>query len=126
MDTTFTAPGIHCLGCADTIKRALGAVPGVSGASVDVQEKTITVTHDRGTPREALAAALAQAGYPATESAMDRVAGGGTETHNSHPGQSSEAAKSGPASARVKDPVCGMEIDPGTAAGSVEHLGHAY
>ncbi|MGZ3386580.1 MAG: heavy-metal-associated domain-containing protein, partial [Isosphaeraceae bacterium] len=29
METTFTAPGISCQGCANTIERALGSIPDV-------------------------------------------------------------------------------------------------
>ena len=40
METTFTAPGISCQGCANTIEKALGNIPDVSGVSVDVAKKT--------------------------------------------------------------------------------------
>ena len=34
--------------------------------------------------------------------------------------------KTGSASTRVKDPVCGMMIDPNTAAGKSEYQGKTY
>jgi copper chaperone CopZ len=69
MDTTtrFSAPDIECDGCANAIKKALGAVAGVSAVAVDVGAKTVAVTHDAGrAPRETVAAALDRAGFPAT------------------------------------------------------------
>ena len=66
IQTTVTAPDISCDGCANSIKRALGKVPGVSGVQVDVPTKKVTVEHD-GTqvPRETIIAALDRAGFPA-------------------------------------------------------------
>lgn len=64
METTFTAPGIHCQGCAQTIRRSLGDVPGVAEVQVEVDTKQVRVRHEAHLPRAALAAALAAAGYP--------------------------------------------------------------
>ena len=45
METTFTAPGISCQGCANTIEQALARIPDVAGVTVDVPNKTVTVSH---------------------------------------------------------------------------------
>jgi copper chaperone len=62
--TTLSAPDIHCGGCANAIKNALGKTPGVSDVAVDVDAKTVTVTHDA--PVAALTDALDRIGFPAT------------------------------------------------------------
>ena len=45
METTFTAPGISCQGCANTIEQVLARIPQVAGVTVDVPNKTVTVSH---------------------------------------------------------------------------------
>src|SRR5262245_34891477 len=102
METTIAAPGITCEGCAATIKQALGAVGGVKSVEVDVPAKTVRVFHDQSASREALTGALAAAGYPEAGAASTGHAGG------------------------VKDPVCGMTVEPATAAGSEEYRGRTY
>ena len=110
METTFTAPGISCQGCANTIERALGSIPDVSRVSVDVTKKSVTVSHGDRVERKTLEAALARAGYPA--------ASGGHDHHHQ------ELARG--AAATVIDPVCGMDVDPATAAGKSNHAGTTY
>ena len=111
MQTEFTAPDITCGGCAGTIKKTLGTVPGVSDVSVDVTTKTITVNHDENVTRETLAAALEHAGYPAADDSAHRA---------KHEGMTSHRA------AMVTDPVCGMNVDPVSAAGQSSHAGTTY
>ncbi|MFO0809008.1 MAG: HAD-IC family P-type ATPase [Gemmataceae bacterium] len=113
METKFAAPGISCEGCARTIRDALGAVPGVSGVSVDIAGKTVRVDHGPSASREALAAVLARAGYPAPDEP-----GTGTTGHPARP--------DGPGEATVKDPVCGMDVRPSTAAGRSDFRGTTY
>src|SRR5262249_40407660 len=64
MESTFKAPNIVCDGCAETIKKAVGSVAGVSDVRVEVPSKTVVVTHDGQTQREQLRGAMAEAGYP--------------------------------------------------------------
>ncbi len=111
-ETSFKAPVIACRGCAQTIKRAVGAVPGVSRVTVDIPGKTVTVGHEEGVSRSALAAALTNAGYAPEEpsEAPDQVMHG-----HHHAGAGT-----------VHDPVCGMDIDPADAAGSLDHGGKTY
>src|SRR5437899_12137934 len=105
METTFSTPGIACEDCAGAIKRALGAVPGVAAVSVDVAAKTVRVTHDDGARREAVAAALAKAGYPPGEPRPEDS----NTPHRVRTGE--EDTSRNPAGGTVKDPVCGMTSD---------------
>lgn len=61
--TTVTAGGISCGGCANAVKKAVGAVPGVTGVAVEVAEKRVTVTHDDRVDRSAVEDALKKAGF---------------------------------------------------------------
>lgn len=63
MQQTIEVANIMCGGCADTIKRELGAVVGVSGVAVDVP--TGKVSFDAA-PEEvpAIRSRLAAIGYP--------------------------------------------------------------
>lgn len=62
--TVLTAPDITCNGCANSIKKALGNVEGVSQIAVDVNTKKVTVEHDDNASREKIVAALDKAGFP--------------------------------------------------------------
>ena len=110
METTFTAPGISCQGCANTIEKALGSIPDVSGVSVDVPEKRVTVRHGDRVARETLEGALARAGYPAASAGTTTITTSLLRTPRR----------------RVKDPVCGMNVDPAAAAGKSDHEGTTY
>ncbi len=114
MRTIFTAPGISCQGCANTIEQALARIPEVAGVTVDVPNKTVTVSHEEHVPRQTLTTALAGAGYPIAEDA----AGHDIRLHQT------EAQTA--ATAKAKDPVCGMSVNPETAAGRSEHAGKTY
>lgn len=65
IDTTLNASDIKCQGCAAGARAAVRQVPGVESAAVDLAAQTVTVTHQPGVPRDALAAALTKAGFPA-------------------------------------------------------------
>ena len=45
MQTTFSIPGMHCASCAALIKDVSGEFPEVTGADVDLTQKTFTLTH---------------------------------------------------------------------------------
>lgn len=62
--TTFSAPDIMCEGCANAIKKALGALAGITHIAVDIAAKKVTVTHEATLSRDALTAALDRAGFP--------------------------------------------------------------
>lgn len=63
--TSVVAPEIVCGGCADSIKKALGKVAGVSDVEVDVASKKVTVKHGETVSRDQIVAALDNAGYSA-------------------------------------------------------------
>lgn len=124
MKTRFSVPGIVCDGCAGTIKETLGSVPGVFEVSVDVAGKTVIVTHDDRTSREALGTALEIAGYPVAKpvGVSSLREGVVDEPHGPrHPSAILPAT-----SIKVVDLVCGMEIDAASAAGRSEHAGGSY
>lgn len=67
METTFTAPDIHCDGCAASINKILGRQTGVERVAVEIGTKTVTVAFDAAqTSREALAETLTEIGFPPT------------------------------------------------------------
>lgn len=53
-----------CDGCANAIKKALGALPGIQSVNVDIAAKNVTVTHEASVSHDALIAALERAGFP--------------------------------------------------------------
>jgi len=58
----FTLPDMSCGHCVAAITDALRAADAQAGVDIDVKAKTAQV--DSALPRDALAAALADAGYP--------------------------------------------------------------
>lgn len=58
----FTLPDMSCGHCVAAITEALKAADAQAQVDIDLQAKTAQV--DSGLPRDALAAALAEAGYP--------------------------------------------------------------
>ena len=64
--TTFVAPDIECDGCANSIKNALGKIPGVESVAVDVPTKAIYVTHAQEVSEATLVQKLDRAGFPVT------------------------------------------------------------
>ena len=63
--TAFRAPDIECDGCANAIKNAVGKVGGVFSVNVDVQHKTVEISHEESVKPVALSDALDRAGFPA-------------------------------------------------------------
>lgn len=61
---TLPVKGMTCMGCVASVKRVLGAMPGVGGAEVSLEKAQAEVTYDPGrTGPEALKAAITDAGY---------------------------------------------------------------
>ena len=126
METRYSVPGISCEGCAGTIKGALSSVAGVSDVSVDVPRKTVRVVHEDRTGRDALAAVLEKVGYPVHDHDGEPVHPFGGLPIVTSIG-AADGRKSWPGDgAKVKDPVCGMVIDPASAAGRSEFEGATY
>jgi copper-(or silver)-translocating P-type ATPase len=74
-DVTSTAPTTHlrfdiggmtCAACVGRVERALGRVPGVHSATVNLATEQATVEVEPATTAEALVAAVDKAGYTAT------------------------------------------------------------
>lgn len=64
---TFDVPGMTCALCPVTVRKAMEGVEGVRQVEVDFESRTATVVFDPSvTTVEAIAAASANAGYPAT------------------------------------------------------------
>lgn len=63
---TFTVDNMTCALCPVTVKRAMEGVEGVRAVEIDFAARTATVLFDTAsTSAEAIAAASANAGYPA-------------------------------------------------------------
>jgi Cu+-exporting ATPase len=127
METTtetsvFRASGISCQGCAGTIRDALRSMGGVVDVTVDVAQKTVSVKHDVHVRDEQIAGALEQAGYPASKVTGESSCCGGGQKASCCSAPVQIAAKA----YTVKDPVCGMDVDPAHAAGSSTHAGTTY
>ena len=63
--TAFHATGLTCDHCVQAVSSELGALPGVTAVAVDLQAgatSTLTVTSTAPLRREAVAAALDEAG----------------------------------------------------------------
>ena len=65
MEKTLKIEGMMCMHCAGRVKKALEAVPGVTGAQVDLEKKQATVTLNDAVSDQALLVAVTAAGYPA-------------------------------------------------------------
>lgn len=61
--TTLPVDGMSCAHCVQRVKDALEAVDGVTTADVDLDAGQATVTHTGTVTRDALAQAVADAGY---------------------------------------------------------------
>jgi copper chaperone len=66
--TTTTVPvaGMTCMGCVNSVTKALNAVPGVNKIEVSLENNQATVTFDEGkTNVDALKNAIEDAGFDA-------------------------------------------------------------
>ncbi|WP_211257462.1 heavy metal translocating P-type ATPase [Muricoccus aerilatus] len=90
--TEISVEGMSCASCTGRVERALAALPGVEGASVNLATHRATVRHAPGAvEREALEAAVARAGYtPLPEHGPGHghghAAAGGADPHAGHAG----------------------------------------
>lgn len=60
---TFTLPDMSCGHCVATVTKAVKGVDAAAEVKADLASRTVTV--ETAAPREAVARALADAGYPA-------------------------------------------------------------
>ena len=72
----FRVGGMTCNACATHVRKALEGVPGVRSAQVAYPQGTAEVQADAGVSFATLAAAVAGAGYAATDAAADAVRAG--------------------------------------------------
>lgn len=61
--TVLVVPGMHCAGCMAKVERALGAVPGVVAARVNLTARQVRVEHDPAVTMPALMDALGNVGF---------------------------------------------------------------
>jgi copper chaperone len=61
--TTLLVDGMTCDHCVASIRKAVGGVEGVTDVAVDLPTGQVTVTADATPDREALRAAVEDAGY---------------------------------------------------------------
>jgi len=61
----LAVPGMHCAGCMSKVERALGELPGVAAARVNLSARTVSVDHESRVDARALVAALDGIGFEA-------------------------------------------------------------
>jgi copper chaperone len=62
--TILNVDGMSCDHCVKTIKKAVGDLSGVSEVEVDLDKKTVTVTHDPSlSPIDRIKAEIVDVGY---------------------------------------------------------------
>jgi len=64
---TFKVPNISCEHCIRTIKREVGALPGVSSVEGEVGTKLVTVTYEGPEALKRVGETLREIGYPPEE-----------------------------------------------------------
>ncbi|PIV89172.1 MAG: heavy metal transporter [Hydrogenophilales bacterium CG17_big_fil_post_rev_8_21_14_2_50_63_12] len=61
---TLTVSGMSCMGCVNSVKNLVGALPGVSAVQVDLASGRVDVAHDPAlATAEAIHAAIRSGGY---------------------------------------------------------------
>lgn len=61
---TLTVTGMSCMGCVNSVKNLLTALPGVSDVLVDLASGRVEVTHDpEHASAEAICAAIESGGF---------------------------------------------------------------
>ncbi|MDF9717098.1 heavy-metal-associated domain-containing protein [Nocardioides sp. ChNu-153] len=61
--TTYTVTGMTCGHCVASVREEVGEIPGVQDVQVDLESGRVTVTSESEVDREAVAAAVDEAGY---------------------------------------------------------------
>lgn len=60
---TYSVRGMTCNHCVGAVSTEIGALPGVSGVTVDLATGTVTVTSEQPLDTAAVRAAVDEAGY---------------------------------------------------------------
>lgn len=63
--TSFQVTGMHCGGCATTVRQQVEQVPGVQSLTVDASTGTLAVDASEPLDEAAVLAAVQRAGYEA-------------------------------------------------------------
>ncbi len=65
---TLNVSGMSCMGCVNSVKNLVGALPGIGGVRVDLASGRVEVSHDpaQASP-EAIRAAIEGGGYQVVE-----------------------------------------------------------
>jgi len=63
---TFSATGMSCQHCVQTVTAAVVQLPGVAGVKVDLEAGTVAVDTLQPIDPQVVAEAITSAGYPAT------------------------------------------------------------
>ncbi len=61
--TTYQVQGMTCGHCVQAVSQEVGALPGVQKVDVDLAQGALTVTSEAELDREAVRAAVDEAGY---------------------------------------------------------------
>src|SRR5919112_3080203 len=78
VDVNFPVSGMTCASCVNRVEKAIGKVPGVERAAVNLATERATVSYDPGQTTVAdIAAAVQRAGYGVADLPSDPV--GATE-----------------------------------------------
>ncbi len=62
--TTLKVTGMSCMGCVNSVKNLVSALPGISNVDVDLASGRVDVTHDPArSDRPAICHAIVDGGY---------------------------------------------------------------
>lgn len=61
---TLTVTGMSCMGCVNSVKKLVSALPGIAEVQVDLASGRVEVTHDPlQSNRQAISQAIVDGGY---------------------------------------------------------------
>ncbi len=63
MQTILKVDGMTCSHCKNAVKNAISAISGVTAVSVDLAEKTVTITHDETVSANIIKTEIEDQGY---------------------------------------------------------------
>lgn len=65
---TLTVTGMTCMGCVNSVKNMVSALPGVAAVQVDLASGRVEVAHDPAlSTRQAICQAILDGGYQVSE-----------------------------------------------------------
>lgn len=63
MQTKLNVDGMSCSHCENAVKKAVGAIGGVSAVDVDLKGKIVTATHEQSVTFEQIKTEIEDQGY---------------------------------------------------------------